>query len=106
MDAALYPSTRAFIGRCYNIVSRAIVIVIAWAVFVAIAVVSNFLVEYLLNTVDAPDAIRNLLSPVSYLIPMAIAFAMALSSLFDIFKLTAAGLKPSDDNEAGSSNER
>ena len=81
-------------------------IAVVWAGFVAIAIVLNFLIEYLLKAVNAPDLVKDLTSPMSYGIPIMLAFTTTLTSVIDILKLTAAGFKYSDAREASSSNER
>ena len=101
MDAALYPSTKALLRRCYNIVASAIIVFVSFAVLAGIVILLNMLLDYLLK--DVSDSIRNLVSPVVDLIPAVFVLASAATGVIDIIKLTAASLKSSDKSGSGSS---
>ena len=101
LDAALYPSTKALLSRCYNIVASAIIVFVSFAVLAGIVILLNMLLDYLLK--DVSDSVRNLVSPVADLLPAVFVVASAVTGVIDIVKLTTASLKSSDNSGSGSS---
>ena len=93
LDAALYPSTKVFIRRCFNIAANAIVAAVCFAILAVIVILLNLLIDYLLK--DVSDSVRNLVSPISDVLPVVFLVATAMNSVSDIIKLAIASLKSS-----------
>ena len=103
MRRLLYPSTIEFIKRRFNAVVRVVVcaaiLAIGWIALMAIGIALNFALEYALEAVDAPGFIRSLLSPMLWLVLVALGIAITATSITDIINLTKVGLKNLDERK-------
>ena len=98
---ALYPSTRAFIRRCYNLVVNAIAAFASFAALAAVVILIDLLIDFLMK--DASPTTRNLVSPIADVLPVAFVAASAITSISDIIKLVIASLRNPDSISSGSS---
>ena len=88
---ALEPSDIEVVKRCIRLVVRAVAVAISWIALMGIGIVLNKALEYTLTTVNAPETARDLLSPMSWGMPLAIGFAITITSIRDIIGLTMVG---------------
>ena len=102
LNAALYPSTRAFIRQCYNLVMNAIAASVSFAALALVVILLNLLIDYIIK--DTSGMVRDLLSPIADLLPVIFVVASVITNVFDIVKLTIASLKSSDNSVSGSAN--
>ena len=105
MRRLLYPSTIEFIKRRANAVALiaacAAILAVGWIVLLAIGIILNFALEYTLEAINAPDYIRDLLSPMPWIALVALATSMTITSVVDAVNLTKVGLKNPDERKDG-----
>ena len=67
----------------------------------AIGIVLDFALEYTLEAVNAPDFIRNLLSPMAWIVLVVLGVAITITSIGDAVNLAKVGLKNSCEPKNG-----
>ncbi len=67
----------------------------------AIGIVLDFALEYTLEAVNAPDFIRNLLSPMPWIALVVLGVAITITSIGDAVNLAKVGLKNSYEPKNG-----
>ena len=67
----------------------------------AIGIALDFALEYTLEAVNAPDFIRNLLSPMAWIALVVLGVAITITSIGDAVNLAKVGLKNSYEPKNG-----
>ena len=88
---ALAPSDVEAIKQSVRITIRALILAMNWAVLIGIALFLNTALEYALKVTNAPEAVRSLLSPMSWGVLVIIGAAMTITSLIDVLRLIKVG---------------
>lgn len=95
----LHPSTIAFINLCFNIVVRAVVLVISFAILLAISIPLHWLINYVLDVANAPDALKGRLSLIAFVVPAITGVAIVLTGAGDVLNIAKASLKIPGDQD-------
>ncbi len=97
----IYPSTIEIAKFCFNLVIRAAILALTWAFILAIGVGLNWLIDWVLKTLMAPEYTRNILEQIVFAFIIFLGLAVTLTSIKDIFILTKAGLRNPSTNLSG-----
>ncbi len=104
-----YRSTAEIAKFCFNLVLRAVILSLTWAALLAIGVGLNWVINWILKALNAPDIIGRILEQVVFALVLVFAIAAALTSLKDGYDLVRAGLRNSSanfqDNSQGDSDD-
>ena len=98
---ALDPSDVEAIKQSVKITIRAIILAINWVVLIGITLFLNTVLEYAMNVANAPDVVRNLLSPMLWMTLVTLVVAITITSVVDVINLAKAGLKNPDERKDG-----
>ena len=98
---ALDPSDVEAIKRSVKITIRAVILAINWVVLIGIALLLNTALEYALNVANAPEIVRNLLSPMLWMTLVTLVVAITITSVVDVINLAKVGLKSPDERKDG-----
>ena len=80
---------------------------VAWATLAGVGILLNRLVEYMLESSNAPESISTLLSQAALGVPIFLGVAIVLTGFADIFRLMKASLRdPKAPGEDSGNNER
>ena len=98
---ALAPSDVEAIKQSVRITIRAIILAMNWVVLIGIALLLNTALEYALNVANAPEIVRNLLSPMLWMTLVTLVVAITVTSVVDVINLAKVGLKSPDEPKDG-----
>lgn len=91
----LHSSTTRFIGLCFNIVVRALVVAVSWGCLLLIGVGLNWLLDFSLRLLGASENVENILSQIVLVYVLVLGVAATLTGTKDVWSLTIAGLRGS-----------
>jgi hypothetical protein len=98
----LYPSTIRTGRVCFNLVVRAAIVTLAWAVLLSTGLALNLLVGYTLGLLGAHESLKTVSSFIVQGFFYVWAVATTITSLSDVFALVKAALTGSSESNDGS----
>ncbi len=96
----IHPATVETIKFCVNLVVRAAVLALTWACILAIGVGFNWLINWILKALMAPEIIGRYSEQVVFLYVLILGIAATATSFKDIFALIRASMRNAPSSSA------